>query len=94
MTKKETYIAKMHLQLEELNQTMLALDAKAKDARDEVRSKYKEEMAKINANSRAAMDKLGAMKDATEDSWEAMVTEMEKVRDAFTHSFRYFKSQI
>jgi len=31
---------------------------------------------------------------AGEDRWDAMVTEMEKVRDAFVHSFSYFKSQV
>jgi hypothetical protein len=34
------------------------------------------------------------MKTASEETWETMVTEMEKVRDAFTHSFHYFKSQV
>jgi len=94
MTKRETYIAKMHLQLEELNQTMQSLDAKAKDAKEDARDKYREELAILKAKSKLAVDKLEAMKEATEDGWEAMVAEMEKVRDAFTHSFRYFKSQL
>jgi len=34
------------------------------------------------------------LKSTGEDRWDAMVTEMEKVRDAFVHSFSYFKSQL
>jgi hypothetical protein len=33
------------------------------------------------------------LKAAGDYSWNHMDTEMEKVRDAFTHSFHYFKSQ-
>jgi len=32
--------------------------------------------------------------EAGEDSWDKMVAETEKVRDAFIHSFSYFKSQV
>ena len=38
--------------------------------------------------------KLDELKAAGEDSWDALVAEMEKIRDAFVHSFKYFKSQI
>lgn len=94
MSKKDTYIAKMHAQLDDLNTAMNDLEAKAKDARDDARDKYKEEMGKLKVQSSLAVDKLEKMKLATEDTWENMVAEMEKVRDAFTHSFRYFKSQL
>ena len=40
------------------------------------------------------MDKLIKLGTATEETWGAMVTEMDKVRDAFVHSFSYFKSQL
>jgi hypothetical protein len=34
------------------------------------------------------------LRAAGDDSWDRMVVEMDKVRDAFTHSFHYFKSQV
>ncbi len=34
------------------------------------------------------------MQASTESAWDGMVAEMDKVRDAFVHSFSYFKSQI
>lgn len=94
MSKKDTYIAKMHTQLDELNTAMNDLEAKAKDAREDARDKYKEEMGKLKVQSSLAVEKLETLKLATEDTWDTMVSEMEKVRDAFTHSFRYFKSQL
>jgi hypothetical protein len=63
-------------------------------AQADARDKYHEEMAKLRAQFKLAAGKLDEMRLAGEENWEKMNTEMEKVRDAFTHSFRYFKSQI
>lgn len=94
MSHKDIYVAKMKLQLSELNAQMDKAELRAKEAREDVREKYKEEMAKLHVQSRLALAKLEEMQTAGETTWEAMVTEMEKVRDAFTHSFSYFKSQV
>lgn len=94
MSKQNAYIAKMKLQLDELNVKMNELDAKAQEAKADVRDTYKEEMRKLRHQSKLAIAKLEEIKAAGESSWEAMVDEMEKMRDAFIHSFHYFKSQI
>ena len=94
MKTKETYIAKMKLQLDELDVQMKALEAKAKDAKDAAHDKYVEDMAKLRAQSKLAKAKFDDLVEAGEDKWDNMVVEMEKVRDAFVHSFNYFKSQL
>lgn len=94
MPKQNAYIAKMKLQLDELNVKMNELDAKAQEAKADVRDQYREEIRKLRHQSKLAVAKLEAVKAAGENSWEAMVAEMEKMRDAFSHSFHYFKSQI
>nr|WP_295778523.1 hypothetical protein [Rhodoferax sp.] len=94
MNKQSIYIEKMKSQLDELNSNMNKLQAKAEEAKEDARDMYKAEMAKLQDQSKLAVAKLGEMKTASEETWETMVTEMEKVRDAFTHSFHYFKSQI
>ncbi len=94
MTKKSIYIEKMKEQLDVLNANMNTLDAKTEQAKEDARDLYREEMRKLRHQSKLAVAKLDEMKTASEDGWEAMVTEMEKVRDAFTHSFHYFKSQV
>lgn len=94
MSKRDEYITATKLQLDELNASISKLEARAQEAKDDARDKYNEEMRKLRHQSRLAVAKLDEMKAASEESWEAMVSEMEKVRDAFKHSFHYFKSQL
>lgn len=94
MKNRDQYIAKMKLQLDELNAAMNELETKAQDAKQDAREKYKAEMAKLRQQSQLALDKLDELKAAGEDSWESLVAGTEKVRDAFVHSFHYFKSQL
>lgn len=94
MTKRDEYIQKMKSQLDELNARMDEVAAKAKDAKEEARAKYKEEVAGLRHQSKVATAKLEDLKAAGADRWESMMEEMDKIRDAFVHSFRYFKSQI
>ena len=94
MSNKDVYIAKMKLQLDELDAQMSILEARAEEAKEDARAKYKEEMAKLRDQSKLAQGKLDNMKSATAEAWDATVAEMEKIRDAFVHSFSYFKSQL
>lgn len=94
MKKRDEYVQKMKSQLDALNATADEVVAKAGDTKQEARAKYKEEMATLRHQSKMAAAKLEELKSAGEDRWEAMVAEMDKLRDAFVHSFHYFKSQI
>jgi ElaB/YqjD/DUF883 family membrane-anchored ribosome-binding protein len=94
MSKRDAYIEKMKQQLDELNAKMSKLEAKAQDAKDDARAKYKEEMSKVSKQSKLAVAKFEELQLVGEGKWESMVTEMENVRDAFKHSFNYFKSQL
>lgn len=94
MSNRDAYIAKMKTQLDELNAKMTAVEAKAQEAKAEVQDKYQEEMDKLRQQSKLALAKLDELQTAGEETWDSMVSEMEKVRDAFTHSFHYFKSQL
>lgn len=94
MSTRNAYITKMKHQLDELNANMGKLEASATEARQEAQAKYKEEMGKLRHQSKLATEKLESLVTASEDSWGNMMGEMEKIRDAFAHSFHYFKSQI
>ena len=94
MTTRDAYIEKMKTQLDDLNVRMEHLSNKAADAQASVRATYVKDMAELRAQSVQAKAKMEELKSAGEDRWDAMVTEMEKVRDAFVHSFSYFKSQV
>jgi hypothetical protein len=94
MTNRNAYIEKMKLQLDALNVNMNELQDKAQIAKQDARAKYQEEMAKLRQQSQLAIAKLDELKASSEDGWDGVVLEMEKMRDAFTHSFHYFKSQL
>ena len=94
MTQKSVYIETMKSQLDTLNDNMNKLQAKADAVKDDARDMYKAEMQKLQAQSKLAVAKLAEIKSTNDANWDATVAEMEKVRDAFTHSFHYFKSQV
>ena len=94
MTTKNVYIEKMKSQLDELNAKMNKLDAKAAEAKADARDAYLEEMRKLRHQSKLASAKLDELTAASEDNWDTMVAEMDKIREAFVHSFNYFKSQV
>ena len=50
MSKRDAYVAKMKLQLDELNAKMAELEAKAKEAKEDARDKYNEELANCAIN--------------------------------------------
>ena len=90
MTQRATYIEKMELKLNKLNEKMKEIGASNKEAKAEAQQKYKDEMGKLREQSKVAVAKLEELKTATADSWEGMVTDMEKMHDAYTHAFFSF----
>lgn len=94
MSHRKEYIEKMKLQLDELNASMEKLEADAHTAKKDAQTKYREEMGKLRVQSQLAVNKLDELMAAGESTWESMVAETEKVRDAFVRSFHYFKSQV
>lgn len=94
MSKRDEYTAKIKSQLDEWNLQIDDLSARAKEAKADTRDAYKAEMTKLRAQSKVAREKYEALKLASEDTWDKAVAEMEKVKDALVHSFKYFKSQL
>lgn len=94
MSKKDLYIASMKNQLDELNLAMATLSDKAHEAKLDAKEKYDAELLKLQEQSQLAVAKLEELKQAGEDKWESMTSSVETLRDAFIHSFHYFKSQL
>lgn len=91
---RDEYTAKMKHELDALNAKIDALQAKAHEAKEDARDAYLAKVKAARHQSALARAKLAEMREASTDSWAHMVVEMEKLRDAFKHSFNYFKSQI
>lgn len=91
---REEYTAKVKHQLDALNVKVDELEGKMQLAKAEVRAGYRAELAKLRLQSEEASAKLDQLQAEGEASWDKMVHEMDKVRDAFMHSLNYFKSQF
>lgn len=94
MNKKELYITKMKSDLDKLNHAMDELSSRAHEARLDARDKYHAELARLREQSQLALSKLSEVREAGEDKWESLAISLEKLRDAFSHSFHYFKAEL
>lgn len=93
MPQRDTDVAQRKRQLNTWHATMTDLEAQARGTRIEARDKDHVEMTRRALKSKKAGPKLDQMMAAGEFPWEAMVAEMEKVRDALTRSFNCFRLQ-
>jgi predicted nucleic acid-binding Zn-ribbon protein len=93
-TVREDYATKVKLQLDELNASVNVLEARMHEAKEEVRASYRSELAKLRHQSELVSTQLAQIKTSGEASWDKMVQDMDKLRDALRHSLNYFKSQF
>ena len=93
-TTRDEYTASMRKELDELNAKVDALETKAHEARAELRASYRSELQKLRQQSQLAKDKLDSLQESSEDAWDRMVLEMDKIRTAFLQSVNYFRSQF
>jgi hypothetical protein len=84
----------MKAHLDEMNVHLDELEKKAKSGQQKLGQKYDEQVAQLQASSKALKRKLDDIKAAGDDKWEAVAAEAEKVQKALVHSFNYFKSQL
>ena len=94
MSKRDDLIRKMKAQLDEVNTHLAELEKKAEGSQQKIGQKYDEQVAQLQAASQAFKKKLDEIRVASDDKWEAVAAETEKVRKALVHSFNYFKSQL
>ena len=84
----------MKERVDELNEQLTQLENKGEAAQAEFTEKHKDQIAQVRGHYHAALSKINEIKAASEDTWESLLTEGEKVHKAFVHSFNYFKSQL
>lgn len=94
MSTRDEYIEKMKQQLDALNAQLKELEARGETVQKEFLENHQEQIAQVREHYLSAMAKLDEFKTASEEKWDAMVAEGEKVHKAFVHSVNYFKSQL
>lgn len=100
MMNRDAYVAKMKLQLDEMNTRLgefeRGFEQRAQAAQADMRAAYDKEMLTLREQSKAAGTMLDEMKVASESAWQQMATESEKLGQAFRHActqaFSHFKS--
>ena len=93
-TTQEQYTAQAKAQLLELDAKIDALESRFADATQEARDKYHAEIVKLHRQSEQATDKLVSLVASGDQAWDAFVGEMNKLLEALSHSYHYFKSQL
>jgi hypothetical protein len=94
MSYRDEYIAKMKLQLDELNASMTLFEIKAHEASIDAQAKYQEGLKHMHLQSQLALAKLSELKVASDSTWDNLVAESEKVRAALVHAYDDFKSRL
>jgi hypothetical protein len=94
MKTREEYIVKMKQQLDELNLAIEEYESKAHQAQVEAQITYKDNLFKLRQQLALTHEKLEELKASSENSWDQLVTETERVRAVLVDSFHYFKTHI
>ena len=91
---RDEFVESLKQQLDELNAEVDELEAKMKNAREDVRGEYEERLAQAIAEGDRARQKLEEVREAGEDAWEDMKDEAEHAWKALRNSVNYFKSHF
>lgn len=70
MKSREEYIRKMQTKLEELNDEIDVLTARAGEVKADVRNEYNEQIESLKAKQAAARQKIEELQHAGESAWE------------------------
>ena len=93
-TQRDEFINKLKAQIDELNAQMSEFESKAEVVGDQAVSEFDAQMDKLREQAKEMQLKMGELQASSEDTWDRMLEETRKVRDAFIHSVNYFKSQM
>jgi uncharacterized protein YukE len=94
MSRRHDYVEKIKQQLDEMNAKIDEIQAKKSQAEGRAKEEYQEHLATFRERAEVTRAKLREIRESPEGSWEELKAEMEKIREALVHSYRYFKSQL
>lgn len=92
--KRDEYIEKMKQQLDEWNSEITKLEARGEEAKGAAQERYNTQVNELREKLRSAQDKMKELQYSGQDTWEEFKVQLDDLRDAFVHSFNYFKSQL
>ena len=75
---KKAYLDKAEAQVKEWTAKVDQLKAKAEKVSADTKIEYQNQIKQLNAQTKAVQDKLKEIRDAGEDSWESLKSEVER----------------
>ena len=94
MSTREEYVEKMKQQLDEWNDEIDGLEERLAKANEATRKRLEPHLAKAREARDTVVERLTALKDAGEASWDSARDEVEHLWKVFKQSVKYFKSQL
>lgn len=93
-TQRDEFVERMKNQLDDINAQLTEYEEKADEAGEKARADYDAQIDKLREHGKQMQVKLEELRGASEDSWDRMMEETRKLRDAFIHSWNYFRSEM
>jgi chromosome segregation ATPase len=93
-TQRDEFVERMKKQLDDINAQLTEYEKQADEAGEKARADYDAQIDKLREQGKKMQVKLEELRGASEDSWDRMMEETRKIRDAFIHSLNYFRSQL
>jgi hypothetical protein len=88
MSKRDAYIEKMKARIDEWNADIDKLEAKAREARADMKIEYQEQLSAMRLEREKARGKLHELQEATEDAWEGLREGMESAWESMAKAFK------
>lgn len=94
MSKRDEYVEKMKMQLDEWNTKLATLETRASQVKDDAKDKYEEEMAVIVRKRDEAKGKLSELQGAGEEAWEELKSGMDQAWSSLRESFEKARAKF
>ena len=94
MMTRDEYVEKQKRQLDDWNAEMGVLEAKILKNKEAAKKKVQAQLGQIRAKHQAAEKQLGAIKSATQETWEQFKIETDNVWVALKDSMAEFRSHF
>jgi hypothetical protein len=72
MSKRDEYVAKLKDKLDDWNEDIDKLEAKAENVKEDVKEKYAEEIEVVKKQREVVKEKTMELIDSSEDAWEEL----------------------
>lgn len=94
MISRDEVVEKLKAQLDQMNAEMAKLEARYKDMQAEMRGQMEAGMAQMREHAARARHQLETLREAAEANWKSLVSEGERVQNAFLEAYKTFMEQM